>query len=74
MVGAPSVGDARLVDLEHVAAAAVAVYHRTGLPYETVERAAVLALEMPDDRGPLQLSAELERRVENIARFLAAEP
>ncbi|WP_170179084.1 hypothetical protein [Solirubrobacter pauli] len=55
------------MDVEDVVTAAVAVYHRTGLPYETVESAAVLALELPDEAA-----ADLGRRIANIARSLDA--
>jgi len=58
-----------MTTIEQVAAAAVAVYHHTGLPYEIVECAAVLVLELErlDER-------DLERRLENVARFIQAGP
>jgi ABC-type transporter Mla subunit MlaD len=51
--------------IEEVGRAGAAVYHRSELPYETVERAAVMAAEL-DQHGD-----ELEHTIENIARFLA---
>ena len=56
-----------MAKIDEVGYAGAAVYHRTGLPYEAVERGAVLASEL-DEHGDA-----LERVIENIARFLAAD-
>lgn len=56
--------NARCVDwIEQIAEAAVTVYHRGELPYDDVERAAVVleALGVEDD---------LERRIETVASAL----
>ncbi len=49
--------------IEQIAEAAVTVYHRGGLPYDDIERAAVVveALGVEDD---------LERRIETVANAL----
>lgn len=53
--------------IEQVAPVATVVYQRTGLSHESIEQAAIAALELPDVE-----EQELERRVENLARFIEA--